>query len=108
MPTDMSTWAPVTRHYRTDDGQDFAVECSVDAIPAGAVSMIDELVVALGSTLGETNQVLRPTVVLPCGPDGSPLGDTVPAPLFTFEPGVSHDEALALAGYPVESSEGSP
>jgi hypothetical protein len=99
-------WAPGTQHWRTDDGRNLAVEASPDAIPAGfATEVIDELLTAVGESFGSTKIVLPQTVIMECDPDGTPLDDFVPEPLWTFPPGTTHEQALEQAGYVVRTGE---
>jgi hypothetical protein len=96
MDTDMSAWAPGTRHYRTSNGQDFAVEAPIDPIPAGAVQMINDVMTAVGADELNTVVALRPTVIFRCNSDGSPIDLT---PLAEFDCGTIHAEALRKFGF---------
>lgn len=87
----MSGWAPGTVHYKVGTVY-YAVESSVDAVPAGAVPMVDELLTVLGTDLQRTKQRLRPTVVFACDENGVAADLT---PLREFPPGTSHADALA-------------
>jgi hypothetical protein len=63
--------------------------------------MVDEALVKLGESFSSTILTLRPTIIVACDPDGSPLDDTVPEPLYTFAPGTTHIQALEQAGYTI-------
>lgn len=91
-------WAPVTEHYETSDGAHWAVEASVDAVPEGALAMVEEQLVALGTDLVSTKQIVRPTLIFACTPEGQAVDLT---PLHEFPPGTTHEEALTQAGYSV-------
>lgn len=86
--TDMSMWAPGTRHYQVDDGTNLAVEASaLPEPPAGGQA---------------TKQLARPTVIFACTSSGESL-DTEDAltPLHSFEPGTTYEQALTAAGYTI-------
>lgn len=107
MPTDMSHWADGTRHYRTSDGLDLAVEATDPTdwevvIPQGAQPMVDELLVVAGTNRAAVKQVVRPTVILACTSDGFATDLT---PLHTFAPGTTHEDALQMAGYTMSTEE---
>lgn len=93
-------WAPGTRHYRTDNGVDLAVEAPSipegQCIPRGVGPMIDELLIRLGTNRGAVKHVVRPTVVFECNPDGTAIDLT---PIHTFPSGTTHEEVLAELGY---------
>lgn len=97
-PTDMAGWAPGTRHYTTSDGKHFAVEAPEEAVPDGAKRFVGELLAVAGADPDRTTVVLRPTVILPCNPDGSAYDLT---PVHEFPPGTSCEDALKQAGYEV-------
>lgn len=96
--SDMSTWAPGTQHYVTDNAVHLAVTVDAglnDLTAAG----IDELLAANGQpTLasGIHKVVVAPTVIVECNDEGIAVSLT---PLHTFPPGTSHEDALELAGY---------
>lgn len=75
----MPRWAPVTKHYRTADGQDLAVEVGE---PVG-----------VGGGFVEKP---RPTVIFACTEEGYAVDLT---PLHRFPPGTTHEDALTQAGY---------
>lgn len=93
LSTDMSAWAPGTRHYALDDGTFVAVEAGGGLTPL-AEAMIRE---ALQGGI-VTTQLPRPTVVFACNEDGAATDLT---PLHTFPAGTSHEEALTLIGHTV-------
>ena len=101
----MDTWAPDTRHYVTDDGQHFAIHV-YDGIDAQTSQYIDETLAEMGMPVladGSNTIVVSPTTVNVCTKDGLPIGDSIPEPLHTFDPGTSHVDALALMGYTITS-----
>lgn len=85
-------WAPGARHYKTSDGKHFIIDAHTDT----AAEQVGELLTILGSSLRGTKQIVRPTVVIECNPDGTPVDLT---PEYTFPPGTTHEEALNTAGY---------
>lgn len=105
-------WAPGTRHYRTSDGQDFAVEADpipdtandfvsegggeAYMVPADEAPVVGELLMVLGETEKAVKLVVRPTVIFACTPEGAAIDLT---PLHSFTPGTSHEDALRGAGY---------
>lgn len=110
MSENMGGWAPGTRHYRTPDGTNLAVEAPTipqgQGIPAGAEPMIDALLIRLGTSRSALKVVARPTVVFLCDEHGQPVdadaNDRDPlTPLRVFPPGTTHDEALAELGFTV-------
>src|ERR1700756_1625873 len=99
LPTDMSHWASVTRHYVTSDGKYLAVEASTDTIPDGAERYIEEALAIAGVDLANTTMLLRPTVIMPCTEKGEPIELSA---LHQFPAGTTHEEALANIGYQVK------
>lgn len=102
-PTDMSFWAPGTRHYRSVDGTNLAVESMTDSVP-GDIDIpaidgaVDEIIKITTGDSMPVHQVLRPTVVFACTEDGFAVDMT---PLQTYPPGTTYDAALTEMGYEV-------
>lgn len=101
LDTDMSTWAPGTRHYRCDDGRHFAVTVDPGFLPDVHAEQVNRLLDTIGvapSGSGVHNVVRQPTVVLACDQDGAASDLT---PIQRCAPGTSHADALASMGYRV-------
>jgi hypothetical protein len=101
--TDMFQWADGTRHYRTSDGLDFAIEATILAedtpiVPTGAEPMVAELIEIIGAGRAPLKRVVRPTVMFECTETGAAVSLT---PVHTFPAGTTYEEALAQAGYTV-------
>lgn len=77
---DLSNWAPGTRFFGGSDGQFFVVDADLAEYPED----------------GNMRFVRRPTVVLYTNESGWPTDLT---PDFTFDPGTTHEVAVAGAGY---------
>lgn len=102
LDTDMSFWAPETHHYQIDGSSSYLAVTVDPGMPSEAV------VEVIDATLGELNAPsiasgknliqIAPTVILPCTVEGLAIDLT---PLHTFDPGTSHADALAAAGYEV-------
>lgn len=108
---ELAGWAPGTRHYRTSDGRNIAIEATtnpegVRVIERGQSPMVDDLLMLLGETRAALKIVVRPTVVFLCDEHGQPVdaaendNDSL-TPLHTFPAGTTHDDALQRAGYTV-------
>lgn len=101
MDTDMSMWAPGTRHYQTDDGHNFAVQVNAELTDAAKV-YVNQVLEELGAppidvpTPFRNRVTPQPTVIIECNADGGSIDLT---PLHHFPPGTSHEYALVAAGY---------
>lgn len=77
---DLSNWAPGTRFFSASDGRHFVIDADLDEHPED----------------GNVRLVRRPTVVLYTTETAWPTDLT---PDFVFDPGTTHEEAVALAGF---------
>jgi hypothetical protein len=104
-------WTCGTRHYKTSDGKNLAVEATlnhgeVTIIERGQSPMADDLAAILGTSRAALKMVVRPTVVFLCSEDGEPVdadeNDHDPlTPLHVFPAGTTHEDALTQLGYTV-------
>lgn len=74
---DLSAWVPGTRLFSTDDGRHFVVDADL-------------------ADYGSLRVVRRPTVILYCT---ETAGVTDLVADFEFDPGVTHEDAVKLAGF---------
>lgn len=74
LDTEMSWWAPGTKHYVTAGGLHVAVDPGLPFTDRPSIT-----------------EAPRETVIFECNDDGSPITLT---PLRTFPPGTSHDDAI--------------
>lgn len=94
-------WAPVTKHYRTEDSKDFAITV-YGGIPPSVVPLIDQALAESGAPSlisGQHQIVAEPTTVVSCNADGTAIELT---PIATFPSGTSHENALVEMGYEVQ------
>lgn len=98
MNTDMSGWAPVTRHIQTSDGDNLAIE--TDDGSSGLVQIGDVLSVLNADTMSVT-RIIRPTLVFVCSVDGEPVvtDGVMSSPMAEFPAGTTYETALDLMGY---------
>ena len=95
-------WLPGTRHYMTNDGRCLAVQ--MFALDDRTAALLEDTMAVTGEAAlssGAHTIVVPPTHIVECRFDGTIAGDAIPAPIFTANGPVSHEEALQQAGYTV-------
>lgn len=115
-PTEMGGWPPGTRHWRTADGQDYAVIAGAD-LSAAAREAIDTFLEARGEAQLEElpagtaipveqtpnepghSVVPQPTAIIACLPNGQAVDLTA---LWSFPAGTTAADALTQAGFEVQ------
>lgn len=98
LDTDMSFWAPGTRHYSLDTGDYLAVTVDV-GLNSEATELLDQALDALDAPTvasGRNKIVVSPTVAIACTDEGVPTDLT---PVATFAPGTTHEKALEDMGH---------
>ncbi|AEJ93515.1 hypothetical protein AIRMID_29 [Mycobacterium phage Airmid] len=98
LDTDMSMWGAGTRHYLTSDGRSLAVKVD-PGVTDDEARELNKLLEELGAPFvisGKHRIVPRPTTVLECNEDGSPIDLT---PVHTLPAGTPYEDALLTAGY---------
>jgi hypothetical protein len=97
LDTDMSAWAPVTKHYQA--GDTYLAVTVDEGLTHEVAGYVDQTLTAMGQPalqVGACTILTSPTVILECLADGAPIDLT---PDHVSPPGTSHEDALVAAGY---------
>lgn len=92
LATDMSTWAPGTKHYQVSGGY-VAVTVDTEELTPLGEAYVSEMAKVAGVLLKNCTRTPRPTQVIACDAEGYPIGGHL-TPVRTFKAGTTHEQAL--------------